>query len=61
MASNFPDHQRATGSQSRTDRVYVKRGIFDQTYEWVIQTAGIPTDHKMVSVRITSASAPKST
>ncbi|KAK7016575.1 Endonuclease/exonuclease/phosphatase, partial [Favolaschia claudopus] len=50
--------QKSTGSQSRIDRIHVKRGIFDQTYEWKIQASGIQSDHKMVSVRITSANAP---
>ncbi|KAK7034152.1 hypothetical protein R3P38DRAFT_2772255 [Favolaschia claudopus] len=52
------DTNKATGSQSRIDRVYVKHGILDQTYEWRIQPAGFATDHQMVTVRITSANAP---
>ncbi|KAJ7172987.1 hypothetical protein C8R43DRAFT_874223, partial [Mycena crocata] len=51
-------HQKATGSQSRIDRINIKHGLLDQAYEWVIQTVGVRTDHKMVSVRLTTANAP---
>jgi hypothetical protein len=50
--------QKATGSQSRIDRILVKHGLMDQAYEWEIQTVGVKTDHKMVSVRLTTANAP---
>ncbi|KAJ7098801.1 Endonuclease/exonuclease/phosphatase, partial [Mycena belliarum] len=46
------------GSQSRIDRIYVHRDLFRQTYEWRIKTVGISTDHRMVSVRVTTAGAP---
>ncbi|KAK0476583.1 hypothetical protein EDD18DRAFT_1312987 [Armillaria luteobubalina] len=38
----------ATGSQSRLDRIY-----------WNIEKSGIPTDHNMVSVRYSTATAPQ--
>jgi hypothetical protein len=51
-------HQSYTGSQSRIDRIYVKRDIFDQTFEWEISMVGIQTDHRMVSVKLTTEKSP---
>jgi exonuclease III len=51
-------HQVATGSQSRIDRIMVRRGIFDHTFEWDIKTVGIRTDHKMVTTKISTEKAP---
>jgi hypothetical protein len=51
-------HQIQTGSQSRLDRFYVRRDIFDQTFEWDIKTPGIKTDHKMITVKLTTEKAP---
>ncbi|KAJ7276722.1 hypothetical protein C8J57DRAFT_1434452 [Mycena rebaudengoi] len=45
-------------SQSRVDRFYVKTSLFKQTFEWGMQTAGINTDHRMVTVRLTTENAP---
>ncbi|KAJ7108520.1 Endonuclease/exonuclease/phosphatase, partial [Mycena epipterygia] len=46
------------GSQSRIDRILVKRSIFEHTYEWDMQSVGIQTDHRMVSMKMTTAAAP---
>ncbi|KAJ7077635.1 Endonuclease/exonuclease/phosphatase [Mycena belliarum] len=46
------------GAQSRIDRILVKRSILEHTFEWEIQTVGIPTDHRMVSMRLTTEDAP---
>jgi hypothetical protein len=46
------------GSQSRIDRLYVKRDVLEETFEWDIQAVGISTDHRMVTMRITTADAP---
>ncbi|KAJ7077382.1 hypothetical protein B0H15DRAFT_764890, partial [Mycena belliarum] len=46
------------GSQSRIDRIYIRRDKFAQAYDWQISTVGISTDHRMVSVRITQEGAP---
>ncbi|KAJ7232813.1 hypothetical protein C8J57DRAFT_1091044, partial [Mycena rebaudengoi] len=46
------------GAQSRIDRINIKRSLFEHTFEWDIQTAGIETDHRMVSVRLTTETAP---
>ncbi|KAJ7235977.1 DNase I-like protein [Mycena rebaudengoi] len=51
-------HQLATGSQSRLDRFYIKRDRFEHTMEWEIRTTGIRTDHKSVSLKITTEGAP---
>ncbi|KAJ7256842.1 hypothetical protein B0H12DRAFT_986678, partial [Mycena haematopus] len=45
-------------SHSRLDRIYIKRDKYADTYDWQITTPGIPTDHKMVSVRLTQDAAP---
>ncbi|KAJ7093327.1 hypothetical protein B0H15DRAFT_776734, partial [Mycena belliarum] len=46
------------GAQSRLDRLLVKRGTFEHTFEWEMQTVGIPTDHRMVSLKLTTEDAP---
>ncbi|KAF5344330.1 hypothetical protein D9758_013248 [Tetrapyrgos nigripes] len=48
-----------TSPQSRLDRIYVKPSILRTAREWKIQPTGVPNaDHQMVSVQITTASAP---
>ncbi|KAJ7244520.1 hypothetical protein C8J57DRAFT_1082995 [Mycena rebaudengoi] len=53
-------HQSLTqgGAQSRIDRICVRRDLFEDTFEWDIQTVGIETDHRMVSTRLTTEGAP---
>ncbi|KAJ7108889.1 hypothetical protein C8R43DRAFT_905186, partial [Mycena crocata] len=51
-------HQKATGSQSRIDRFYIKRSKFEYTMEWEIRTPGVKTDHKMISLKMTTKDAP---
>ncbi|KAJ7111943.1 DNase I-like protein, partial [Mycena epipterygia] len=46
------------GSQSRIDRIYIRRDLFEDTFEWEIQAVGVETDHRMVSVRLTTETAP---
>ncbi|KAJ7148028.1 Endonuclease/exonuclease/phosphatase, partial [Mycena crocata] len=46
------------GAMSRIDRIYIRHDIFEQSFEWEIQTIGIETDHRMVSTRITTEDAP---
>jgi hypothetical protein len=50
--------QKATGSQSRIDRIYVTEKIFKNSFDWEINTSGITTDHQMVSVQITDDTIP---
>jgi hypothetical protein len=51
-------HQVHTGSQSRIDRIYIKRGLMEHAYEWEIESVGIKTDHRMVTVKLTTEKAP---
>ncbi|KAJ7301682.1 Endonuclease/exonuclease/phosphatase, partial [Mycena albidolilacea] len=51
-------HQVYTGSQSRLDRFYVKRDLMAHTYEWEIETVGIRTDHRMITMKLTTEGAP---
>ncbi|KAJ7576117.1 hypothetical protein C8J56DRAFT_1007558 [Mycena floridula] len=46
-------------SQSRIDRIYIRSSFFDHAFEWLIRAPGVKTDHRMVSVRISSEAAPK--
>ncbi|KAI0714819.1 Endonuclease/exonuclease/phosphatase [Earliella scabrosa] len=43
---------------SRLDRIYVTSETFRNAREWKISEAGIKTDHSLVSVELTSVSAP---
>lgn len=47
------------GMQSRIDRIYINEEFFDSCGEWKIEPAPIPTDHDLVSARISSPTAPK--
>ncbi|KAE9383415.1 hypothetical protein BT96DRAFT_1009210 [Gymnopus androsaceus JB14] len=40
------------------DRIYVRTQCSDNCFKWKIELSGLKTDHKMVSVRFTSKSAP---
>jgi hypothetical protein len=51
-------HQTATGSQSRIDRFYVTPLVLATAREWKIETIGVSTDHKMISVQVASENAP---
>ncbi|KAJ7247771.1 hypothetical protein C8J57DRAFT_1080656, partial [Mycena rebaudengoi] len=57
-AYTYHQSQAQGGAQSRIDRINIKRSLFEHTFEWDIQTAGIETDHRMVSVRLTTENAP---
>ncbi|KAK7037153.1 Endonuclease/exonuclease/phosphatase [Favolaschia claudopus] len=57
-AYTYHQTQAQGGSESRIDRMYVKEGLFEQTFEWQIQTVGIRTNHRMVSVRMTTEESP---
>jgi ribonuclease HI/exonuclease III len=47
----------ATGSQSRIDRIYVKRGLMEYTRDWKIEDSGIPdTDHQIATSLISHRS-----
>ncbi|KAL1738688.1 Endonuclease/exonuclease/phosphatase, partial [Schizophyllum fasciatum] len=51
---NTPNGPRA----SRIDRIYVTDELFASAREWMIADPGVRTDHRMVSVKLTSESAP---
>ncbi|KAI0687595.1 Endonuclease/exonuclease/phosphatase, partial [Earliella scabrosa] len=44
--------QMATGSQSRIDRIYIKRKLVAKAVKWVIEDSGVPTDHRLVLCEI---------
>ncbi|KAI1786137.1 Endonuclease/exonuclease/phosphatase [Ganoderma leucocontextum] len=50
--------QTSTGSQSRIDRIYVKRAMERRTVDWQIKEPGIHTDHKLVSVAVSNHRTP---
>ncbi|OJT13066.1 LINE-1 retrotransposable element ORF2 protein, partial [Trametes pubescens] len=50
--------QRATGSQSCLDRIYVARDLHQDADEWRLKESGIPTDHKMAVVSLANRRAP---
>ncbi len=49
--------QSATGSQSRIDRIYVKRTLHDNAEDWDFQGPGFHTDHKLVTCSIANYGA----
>ncbi|KAJ3716830.1 hypothetical protein C8R42DRAFT_587942, partial [Lentinula raphanica] len=51
--------QDHTKHHARLDRIYNRTNINEHLFEWKIETLGIKTDHDMVSVRLTSETAPK--
>jgi hypothetical protein len=57
-AYTYIQPQNLGGSQSRIDRIYVKRDLYEETFEWDIQAVGINTDHRMVAMKISTADAP---
>ncbi|KAJ7643166.1 Endonuclease/exonuclease/phosphatase, partial [Mycena polygramma] len=57
-AYTFRQPEALGGAQSRIDRWYVKRDMFEHTFEWGMHTVGINTDHRMITVKITTADAP---
>ncbi|KAI0697480.1 Endonuclease/exonuclease/phosphatase, partial [Cerioporus squamosus] len=50
--------QKSSGSQSRIDRIYVKRGMLKHADEWMTEPPGIVTDHSLVCVSIANREAP---
>jgi ribonuclease HI/exonuclease III len=50
--------QQTTGSHSRIDRIYISDKLLKHSFDWNIWTPGIPTDHKITSVRITNPKSP---
>ena len=55
-AFTFTTHNH---TMSRLDRIYTKEGLEENLTEWTHEVPGIPSDHKMVSVRLTLNNAPQ--
>jgi len=51
--------RESDGTQSRIDRIYINEDLFDSCGEWKIEPAPIPTDHDLVSARISTPTAPE--
>jgi ribonuclease HI/exonuclease III len=63
-AYTFRSHSRGADgvsrfSQSRLDRIYVKRNADDHVFEWDHTPCEVPTDHDLVSVRFSPENAPE--
>lgn len=54
----FTYMQKATGSQSRLDRIYVANALHQEADEWCIKESGLPTDHKLAMVSLANRNAP---
>ena len=46
------------GTQSRIDRIYVHESMFVECLDWEHSPAPVPTDHDMVSARVSTPSTP---
>jgi hypothetical protein len=57
-SKTYTFHQSATGSQSRIDRFHVTPEILATAREWKIETVGVPTDHRMISVQVANENTP---
>ena len=51
--------RESDGTQSRIDRIYVDEELFDNCGEWKIEPAPIPTDHDLISARISTPTSPE--
>jgi len=50
--------RESDGTQSRLDRIYVNEEFFNDCKDWEINPAPIPTDHDIVSAKISTPSTP---
>ncbi|KAJ7127524.1 Endonuclease/exonuclease/phosphatase, partial [Mycena crocata] len=55
---SYSFHQKSTGSQSRIDRILVPDALLPDLSDWEMDICGLPTDHKLVSVKFSSAKLP---
>ncbi|OJT08742.1 Transposon TX1 uncharacterized 149 kDa protein [Trametes pubescens] len=58
LERGFTYLQESTASQSRLDRIYVRRPMAKDCSDWKIVEPGIPTDHLLVSVAVENYKAP---
>ena len=52
----FP--QRMSETRSRLDRIYLSSELLSQSYDWSIESTGVPTDHRLTCTRMTTTAAP---
>jgi exonuclease III len=55
---NYTWSRESDGTQSRIDRIYVREEFFPDCKGWDINTPPIPTDHDLISARISTPSTP---
>ncbi|KAL1948369.1 hypothetical protein VTO73DRAFT_12444 [Trametes versicolor] len=58
QTKGFTFMQPSTGSQSRLDRIYIRKAMSNDANGWTLAEPGIPTDHKMALVALTDYKAP---
>ena len=49
---------RGSLTRSRLDRIYLSESLFQNSYNWSIQTTGIPTDHRAILAAVSCETAP---
>jgi len=59
QSTAFTFYRKQDSHQARLDRIYIKHRLMQFTFDWKIQTTGIKTDHRMVSVRLSCETAPE--
>ena len=57
-SKNYTWSRESDGTQSRIDRIYVRESFLPDCRGWEISTPPIPTDHDIVSAKITTPTAP---
>jgi ribonuclease HI/exonuclease III len=55
---NYTWSRESDGTQSRIDRIYIRENFLPDCNGWEIETPPIPTDHDIVSARITTPTTP---
>ncbi|KAI5821858.1 DNase I-like protein [Schizophyllum commune Tattone D] len=54
----YTHRQLSSGTQSRIDRIYASKEIMNVSQNWEIEVPNFKTDHKLVTMEITSPNAP---
>ncbi|PPQ75152.1 hypothetical protein CVT26_012190, partial [Gymnopilus dilepis] len=54
----FSFTQKATGSMSRIDRIYINETQLQHSRNWTIEETGINTDHKLITVEVANPRMP---
>ncbi|KAH7903930.1 hypothetical protein BJ138DRAFT_979434, partial [Hygrophoropsis aurantiaca] len=58
LAYTYTQSAAQGGRQSRIDRIYVRSNMLPFCKEWKIEPPGIPTDHQLISARISDNRLP---